>query len=424
MAPQRWFLIALCLWLTMTACCCQAATHIVIDTDGSVEDYTALTMLSRLDAGTHSSSVKIISVHNTGWGFAATTSLTMKRFISLLPLPNAQVTLGAFGTRAETTLATKVYSCVDARGFPSSPHDAAQRRMPFSRAEISTAFTMATTEESIAVAQPLLQSLPPLLSGPPTVTTDSALSQLVRTSASADRIVYLQLGGGSSSTLVEILDRWQREQPHLLTKFLAMAQVHVSDSGRGGGTALYEANALFTYSRQLTTPLRLYVPSFFSPSLEFTEALWSTFSSAAQSSSSVALQWAYGVLAAKKSRYTASSTFYSSSSLTTTLVTFCAVEPYYLKHLCPSYATPAYSLIAARTTMDSITTTTTSYLEQLTGNNVTFPFIYSGNLTIDDSTISTATHLYTGLLTDPSETTNGDESLSTSFWTTLLSLLY
>lgn len=428
--------------------CAESATYVVVDTDGSVEDYAALTVLSRMDVST-ANAVRIVSVHNAGWGYAASSSETLKRFMNLLKLPNAVVTIGALQTlteasnreHSENMFTAPAGSCSSSQGFPAIPFDAASRQMPFSRADVSFAFAGASNT-SLLRTLPLLS----LESSTPTQTTYAALTQLISScQRDVDSIVYLQFG--PASTLASIMKQWQEESPTLLNKFLYVAKLHMMDSGYAGGVDNEAMQFLLSSGilGRLQLPAQMYTTSFFTPSIGFTEAKWNAFGEAAQSSSSLAVSWLYSAWAAKRSMVhsTPSFDFFSRSTLASTLVVLCAVSEHFRESLCSYYAAPAIELQLLYTLTLSVNGLTgnasnpfnQSFSERIAGDNVTSPYHYQGSYSVSPANVAEAGHLfpqvvyttglYSGAIFSPSTVIRASEdSLADVFWNTWFSLLY
>eukprot|EP00796_Vickermania_ingenoplastis_P011245 gene11245-7813_t len=360
-----------------------AERYVVVDTDGNIEHYAALLTLSRLDSAAH---VRIISVTNAGWGYAGSASWMLRRFVSLLPsLNGAAVTLGALESASERNIASEKNvksACVSSRGFPSTPFDAAQRGMPVSRVDVSFAFTVAAEapETALDAALPLAPA--------PSETTFEKLTALVADCQPGDTIVYLQLGG-PTSTLAQIIERWKHETPSIKEKFFSLVQLHVLDEGYAGGADSVAISSLLSDSENFFFPIQLYVPSFFGPSMQFNDDRWSAFAVAAEASASPAAEWLFQAWSSKKTYYSTAGqkTFYSASFPSSSLVALCAMEPNYRNTLCPAYGVPStslrfsFSLTAVDIPLSSDLTNAFVHVfhENLTGDNLTSPFAYLAN---------------------------------------------
>lgn len=432
-----------------------AETFVVVDTDGSIEDYAALTALSKINAAT-ARAVRIISVHNTGWSYASGASSIVKRFCSLTSLPNAKVTIGALQTSDEkkavslTTssgLSSAASSCVSSQGFPSTPFDAALRNMTISRSEVTAAFTTGN--------KALLSTLPSRSSVSfSDTTTYTELTALVSScKLDQDKIIYIQLG--TASTLAEIAEEWELLTPSVLQRFFSITELHILEKGHAGGV---DKSGMRTVLSDLAPrfskyPVHVYLPSFFNSNLRFSSEEWTTFERSASSSSSVAVAWVFSAWEAKRRLFIShgqigESNFYEQSYPASTLVALCAIHTSYHDSLCPAYAGSAEKLILQDSTSSDFpqesSPGTFILHENISGDNVTYPYSYfspsylrpsgsAGTTNPDSSTnSSTATdeklhfRMYSSSITPPEVIPSGGNfrnSLSTSFWMTWYLLL-
>lgn len=431
-----------------------AETFIVLDTDGSIEDYAALTALSRLNTAT-ARAVRIISVHNTGWSFASGASSMVNRFRSLTSLPNAKVTIGALQTSDEkkavssTTssgLSSAASSCVSSQGFPSTPFDAAQRNMTISRSEVTAAFT--TGDKALLSTLPSRSSV-----SFSDTTTYAELTALVSScDLNQDKIVYIQLG--TASTLAEIAEEWELLTPSVLQRFLSITELHILDKGHAGGVDKSGMRTILSdlAPRFAKYPVHVYLPSFFNSNLRFSSEEWSTFERSAGSSSSIAVAWVFSAWEAKRRLFlshgqTGESDFYEQSYPASTLVALCAIHTSYHDTLCPAYAGSAEKLTLQESESSEYpheSPDTFTLHEKISGDNVTYPYSYfspfyslpSGNAdsaNSDSSNNSNTTtteklhfRMYSSSITPPDTIPSGTtirNSLSTSFWVTWYLLL-
>lgn len=424
-------------------------TYIVFDTDGSIEDYAALMTIGRMDT-TIAKRLRIISVHNTGWSYASGASTMIQRFRLIADLPNAKVTVGALETMDErldasssTTpgLSFGASSCASSQGFPATPFDAAQRNMCISRSDVTAAFTMGDRE--------LLSVLPSSGSHTaPSTTTYTELTNLVSScNINEDKIVYLQMG--TASTLAEITDEWENLYPNVLQTFLSITELHVLERGHAGGIDKDSMTLLLTkLAKEFTTyPVHMYMPSFFNSHLRFSAQEWTSFERSA-ASSSLASSWVFSAWDAKRRLYFNHGTvgeeeFYAKSYPGGTLVALCALQQNYHDILCPAYAGSSRELlleVSQPPTLAKLSDSSTFFLqEEISGDNVTYPFSYvtssyrepPGNVTKKNTESKTSNtsmgeqalnfRLYSSQIaapeTIPSKATFRN-SLATSFWMT------
>lgn len=444
----KWVIGTLLLLLLGFSLAGECSTYVVVDSDGSVEDYAALTVLSRLDVAT-ANAVRIVSVHNAGWGYAASSSEIMTRFMTLLTLPNAVVTIGALQTMTEASIrspptnafTSPAGSCTSSQGFPPTPAAAASRQMAFSRADVSFAFAGASNSA-------LLSTLPlvPIERSTPTQTTYAALSQLVSScQEEIDQIIYLQFG--PPSTLASIMKQWQEESPSLLNKFFRVARLYMLDTGHAGGVDHEGMEYLLNSAilGRFRLPAQMYMRSFFTSSICFTEAKWEAFGEAAQSSSSLAVSWLYSAWEAKR-RLVGSlqnSNFFEQSTPASTLLVLCAMSGPFRDNLCPYYAAPSVQLellytVTPTTSISDVSVSNPfnhSFSEKLSGDNVTLPYFYHANYSTSPSNAAEAASvspqveytasLYSGSLFPANAISSASiRSLADTFWNTLFTLLY
>ncbi|RNF04159.1 cell wall surface anchor family protein [Trypanosoma rangeli] len=333
-----------------------ARQHIVLDVDGSVEDYASLTSIAQNP--NLRSQLSLITVSGMTWGHAATLARNLCRFLSLAQLEAVTVSVGALTAAAdEYDASVSRGGCGHSQGFPSTPHDALRRGMTYSRADVTNSFGAA-------------YSLPPK-SCKVEVSASQALYDMLAGMSAGDTVVYLALA--SSTNLASALRYLGRRDPASLQRFKRSAVVHFLEKGY----SLAVDNTSTSYV--LAEPglrIVLYLPSFYDPAVTFSVSSWSELSTMAKARDiSRAVKWLFGAWEAKKALVESRSNdahtaFFREGGPASSLVTLCALDAT-VRASCTTYRTALSSVSLHLAQPTHAGAGTVQY--RITGNNVTWP---------------------------------------------------
>ncbi|EPY38626.1 hypothetical protein AGDE_05303 [Angomonas deanei] len=371
-----------------------ATDYIVVDVDGSVEGYAALTTLLRATGG---SQLKMVSVSGTTWGFSTTVVRNVCRFLNLAGKGNVEIALGASASMDDAyNTSTKHGECFNVAGFPLTPQDAARRELPFSRADVSSAFSAANSLPHTATT----------VNCGYTTDAKTSLVKILRRVTTADKFIYLSLGS-TVTNLATVVKSIQQEGDvkTLMDTLTNRSSIHVYEPGYAGAADPTAMTTLLSYN----LPIDLYPSVFFSPATQFTESYWTRFTTIASTvSASSSLQWVHEAWTNKK-EVMGDTLFYNDCAPAASLVTLCAVDSV-LTPLCKYY----------RATVSSVSF------------QLTKPSATSGVLTLDGQKVTPASY-YT-LVTNASpavvrvytKSATGEEggrTLKDAFWSRWFELL-
>ncbi|RNF21432.1 cell wall surface anchor family protein [Trypanosoma conorhini] len=333
-----------------------ARQHIVVDVDGSVEDYAALTSIAQ--SPKLRGQLSLVTVSGVTWGHAATLARNLCRFLSLAQLADVTVSVGAVQAAADAYDASLSRGgCGHSQGFPATPHDALRRGMAYSRADVTSCFGAAyhLPAKSCKVEMNASEALHAVLAG----------------MSAGDTVVYLALA--SSTNLASALTYLGSHDPARLQRLKQSAVVHFLE--KGYSLAVDDAST----SQVLAEPglrIVLYLSSFYDPAVTFSVSSWSEFSTMAkEKGASKAVAWLFSAWEAKKSLVESrssdgSATFFRESGPASSLVTLCALDAA-VRASCAAYRT-ALTKVSLHLGQPTDAGPGTLQL-RITGNNVTWP---------------------------------------------------
>lgn len=369
-----------------------AEKYVVMDADGSIEDYAAVaTVLQHPD---YSSRLRLITVSGTTWGYGPTVVRNLCRFVAMADASSfTSVALGAVASSSDEYSTAKLMGgCASVQGFPSTPHDAELRGMSYCRADVTSAYgetyTLPHIKTSSASCSYTIESA-----------TNAFLTLLRTTDSERDTIVYLQLS--SATNLATFAQAVQAQgSPSLLAKFYSVVEVHIFETGYNGGadsTSMAEIlSAYNTESQRLR--VRLYPPSFYNPSVTFSYQSWSTLGTLANTAGTAkAVTWLYSAWAKKKALLDAknegdSVAFFKERGPASSLVVLCALDSS-LTNLCQSYRAAVTKLDVVAVKAPTPSNANESVIS-VSGNNVTVPFYYMATASTDEETTASSSYVY------------------------------
>ncbi|KAF5225435.1 hypothetical protein ECC02_001613 [Trypanosoma cruzi] len=333
-----------------------ARTHIIMDVDGSVDDYASLTTI--MQSPHLRSQLSLITISGMTWGHAATVARNICRFFLLSQLKGVTVSIGALQATADdyNTVLSRG-GCRHSQGFPSTPHDALRRGMPYSRADVTSSFGAA-------------YSFPPN-SFDVRVNASEALHALLNGMSVDDSVKYFAFA--SLTNLASALNYLERHDPDRLQRFKQSAVVHIFEKGY----SLAVDNV--STSQVLAEPeLRfvLYMPSFYDPAAAFSFSSWSEFGNLAKDAgASKAVAWLFSAWEAKKALVESRSddplkAFFKERGPASSLVTLCALDAT-VRASCTLYHA-ALSSVSLHLEQPTVSAPGTA-MYGITGNNVTWP---------------------------------------------------
>ncbi|EKF28490.1 hypothetical protein MOQ_007760 [Trypanosoma cruzi marinkellei] len=289
-----------------------ARTHIILDVDGSLDDYASLTTI--MQSPHLRSQLSLITISGVTWGHAATVARNICRFLLLSQLKGVTVSIGALQAKSDEY--DRVLSrggCRQSQGFPSTPHDALRRGMPYSRADVTSSFGAAYSF--------------PHNSFELKANASEALHAVLNSMSIDDSMTYFAFA--SLTNLASALNYLGRHDPDRLQRFKQSAVVHIFEKGY----SLAVDNV--STSQVLTEPeLRsvLYMPSFYDPAAAFSFSSWTQFSNLAKDAgASKAVVWLFSAWKAKKALVESRSNdplkaFFKERGPASSLVTLCALD--------------------------------------------------------------------------------------------------
>ncbi|ORC87841.1 uncharacterized protein TM35_000202500 [Trypanosoma theileri] len=356
------FLLLLLLFVSHTPQRVEGRRRIIVDVEGTVEDYAALTTIAQ--SPVLRNQLELVTVAGLTWGHATTVARNVRRFLALAHLDDVVVSIGARTAAVDAYDDVRVRGgCSRSGGFPATPHDARQRGMKYSRADVTNSFGAA-------------YSLP-LHSYNIQVNASEALYHVVSSMALSDTLTYLAFAG--TSNVAAALNYITQHDPRKLQQFRQVTMVHIFEKGYSLAVDNVSTEQL------LGDPLlqcTIYLPSFYDPAVTFSFSTWNQLTTLAKwSGTSVAVQWLYNAWASKKefmeSRdYNVTGddpimTFFRERGPASSLVTLCALEAT-LQTNCFKYRT-SLSKISIQSKAPSETTTEGTESHFISGNNVTWP---------------------------------------------------
>ncbi|KAH9599317.1 hypothetical protein LSM04_005290 [Trypanosoma melophagium] len=336
--------------------------HIIVDVEGTVEDYAALTTI--VQSPVFRSQLTLVTVAGLTWGHATTVARNVRRFLALARLDDVVVSIGVHNAAVDAYDDVRIRGgCSRSGGFPATPHDAKKRGMKYSRADVTSSFGAA-------------YSLP-LNSYNIRVNASEALYHVVSSMALSDTLTYLAFAG--SSNVISALNYITQHDPGRLQQFRQVTMVHIFEKGYSLAvdnvtTAQLLGDASLRYV--------VYLPSFYDPAVTFSFSTWNQFTTVSKwQGVSAVVAWLYNAWLAKKgfmeSRdYDVSGddpimTFFRERGPASSLVTLCALDAT-VRTNCLKYRT-SLSRISLQSGGPSETTTEGTETHYISGNNVTWP---------------------------------------------------
>lgn len=355
---MRYLLRWLGLALAVTALCAEAAVHLVVDIDGSVEDYAALTTILR--HSTARRQLALVTVSGTGYGSLKTTEWNVKRFLALAGVQNSvAVAIGSLRTLSEAYNASTFRAdCTDTQGFPKTPFEALQRGMRMSRFDVDRCF-------GAAAALPVLPATALAQSSDATMAVVNMIGGLT----DGEKLYYLSLS--SLTNFAALLLR--AREIGLMNNVLSSVELFIYENGNNLGVDPAATNVVLRQAGGLK--VTVYAPQLWKTSVTFSFYNWDLFAkTASYASTSPEVKWLYAAWRGKKLQFDGTSTtatsFFKERGPASSLVTLCVVDTV-TRAMCELYKGGNTTAMLTYSNSTAMVGSTPLVYDVLTGNNVT-----------------------------------------------------
>lgn len=354
--------------LGLAVCLTQAGNFIVVDVDGSVEDYATLVTILR--HSTARSQLAFVSVNGNSWGSLKTTERNMKRFLALNGAATVPVVIGDTRTLSDAYNSTTCRGdCLQSQGIPKTPQEALRRGMKVSRFDVDRNFGAVTSLPDAAID--VLRS---------SRDSTTALMNLMGGLSTGERILYLSLS--SLTNFATFLTK--AKQIGLTSSVIASFSVHCYENGNNWALDPLATNIVL---RQPSLEVTMYAPQLWKTSVTYSPYSWGLFErTAALATTSPGVKWLYAAWKKKKIHFDGLSNtatqFFKERGPASSLFTLCVIDTT-VKAVCDKYKsanTTAMLVFSNNTVAVSSTpnpldpsgsTTTLINYDAVSGNNVT-----------------------------------------------------